>query len=203
MPTEPISMKVISQIQQLVVEIDDSVRERQRTLVFTGDAQKRFDDWLVQHENNTRSGDHPIYWESHLGKQATALAILTIFLHRLSEGILGCKQDAVELKTLEGALLLLQYYESHARRCYDSVVGATVDDAKTIISLIKTKRLPSRFKAQDIYHQGLGGLSESNKVRPALDLLQDYGWLILEKIGKAEGRKNQFWILNPRAFETC
>jgi len=62
-----------------------------------------------------------------------------------------------------------------------------------LLNQIREKRLPKRFKAQDIYHQGLGGLSESVRVRAALDLLQDYGWVASEKEKGASGRHSEFW----------
>ena len=202
LPDQQSSTELNSFVQQLIMEIDENTRESRRTLSFGHEAQKRFDDWLVSHENNTRSGLHPLYWESHLGKQAMALAIIVIILHRLLEVSMGRTFDVVELQTVENALVLLHYYESHARRCYDSVVGATIDDAKTIINLLKEKRLLNRFKAQDIYHYGLGGLSDSVKVKSALEVLRDFDWLVAEKVSSgASGRHAEFWIVNPRAFE--
>jgi putative DNA primase/helicase len=201
LPTHTLLVETIDSVKELISEVDSGVRESQRTLSFCiEEAQKHFDEWLVKHENRARSGQHPIYWESHLGKQATALAVLTIVLHRLDECAQGHQTDIVNLHTLEQALRLLQYYEAHARRCYDSVAGATVDDAKAVISLLRERRLPHRFKAQDIYGQGLGGLEDSRRVRAALELLEDKDWLVVEKVGST-GRKHEYWILNPRAFE--
>src|SRR6201999_1263680 len=130
----------------LIIDIDKSTRQGGRILTFDEEAQIFFDTWLVVHENNTRSGQHPLYWESHLGKQAKALAVITIILHRLFEASLGQKREVIALQIIENALALLHYYESHARRCYDSIVGATIDDAKIIINLLKEKRLQNKFK---------------------------------------------------------
>lgn len=189
------------EIKDIFKTLDEEGRRAPQTLFFSKEAQRRFDEWLVKHENDARSGKHPIYWESHLGKQAKALAVLVIILHRLLDVIGSCRNNEVQLQTLEGALVLQAYFEAHARRCYDSVVGGTIDDAKTILELLKQKRLPPRFKAQDIYHAGLAGLQDSNRVRAALDLLQNYNWLVVEKVPGTNGRKHEFWILHPRAFE--
>lgn len=120
-----------------------------------------------------------------------------IILHRLKEAINGVLEDQVSLSTLQAALQAQVYYLGHARRCYDSVVGGAVNDAEIILGLIRQKRLPQRFKAQNIYHQGLGGLSDSGRVRNALDLLQDYGWVISTKERSGQGRHPEFWIAHP------
>ncbi len=63
-----------------------------------------FDQWLVNHENDTRGGAHPIYWAGHLGKQAKLVAVLVIILHRLREAAIGRTEDRVSLDTLQAAL---------------------------------------------------------------------------------------------------
>jgi hypothetical protein len=192
------------QIQELFKTLDETGRGPERTLHFSTEAQCHFDNWLTQHENNARSSQHPTYWESHLEKQAKVVAVSVIILHRLIEALENHPCDEVQLETLKNALLLQAYYEAHARRCYESVVGGIVDDAKTILQLLKQKRLEHRFKAQDIYHKGLGGLQDSTRVRTTLEFLEDYKWLIREKVpaGPNGGRKHEFWVLHPRAFES-
>ena len=187
-----------SEIQRVMQLLDTESSSQIRLLFFNDEAQVHFDEWLVKHENDARFGAHPLYWESHLGKQAKAVAVLAIILHRLNEALLGTLKDQISLETLKAALQAQAYYLAHARRCYDSIVGGTVNDAEVILSLVRQKRLPRRFKAQDIYHQGLGGLSDSVRVRSALELLQDYGWIVSEKEGGVAGRRNEFWVVHSR-----
>lgn len=187
-----------TQIQRIMEQLDAETAAQTRCLHFSVEAQACFDDWLVKHENDMRSKHYPLYWESHLGKQAKVVALLAIALHRLNETCMGNVEDMITLKTLETALQAQEYYLAHARRCYDSIAGGTVSDAEVILNLIREKRLSQRFKAQDIYHQGLGGLSDSVRVRAALDLLQDYGWIVSELEGGATGRRNEFWVAHPR-----
>ena len=185
------------EIQKVMEILDTEVVGQTRCLLFSDEAQIHFDEWLINHENDTRFGSHPLYWESHLGKQAKVVAVLAIVLHRLNEAFYGTSDDHISLETLKSALKTQVYYLAHARRCYDSIVGGAVNDAEVILSLIRQKRLSKRFKAQDIYHQGLGGL-DSVRVRAALNLLQDYGWLISEKEGGVVGRCHEFWIAHPK-----
>lgn len=197
---EAIPTQLEADIQRIWIQIDEEAGLKNRILTFSSEAQVKFDTWLIKHENDTRFGNHPAYWESHLGKQAKALAVLVITLHRLNESETDLIQNQVSTFTLKAALEILAYFESHARRCYESVVGGTVGDAETILSLLRQKRLPPRFKAQDIYHQGLGGLSDSIRVRAALEMLQDYSWVVSEKVPGQTGRQSEFWNLHPRAF---
>ena len=187
-----------NEIQRVMELLDAKTSNQTRYLSFSNEAQVHFDEWLVIHENDARFGGHPLYWESHLGKQAKALAVLAIILHRLNETVLGTLEDQISLETLKSALQAQAYYLAHSRRCYDSLTGGTVSEAEVILSLFRQKRLPRRFKAQDIYHQGLGGLSDSMRVRSALELLQDYGWVVSEKESGATGRRNEFWVVHPR-----
>lgn len=202
LPKAPVSEILENEIQTLMEHLDAGTTNQIHLLLFTEEAQSHFDEWLVKHENNARSGGHPVFWESHLGKQAKAVAVLTIILHRLEEVISGIAKDRISLTTLKSALQAQAYYLAHARRCYDSVAGGAVSDAEVILSLVKQKRLPRRFKAQDIYHQGLGGLSDSGRVRAALELLQDYGWAISEKISGTVGRSHEFWTIHPKVVSS-
>ncbi len=194
---EAMPTAIEAKIQGIIERLDTDFSSEPRQLSFNDETQVFFDRWLVNHENDTRGGAHPIYWEGHLGKQAKVVAVLVIILHRFKEAINDVLEDQVSLDTLQAALKAQVYYLGHARRCYDSVVGGAVNDAEIILGLIRQKRLPQRFKAQDIYHQGLGGLSDSGRVRNALALLQDYGWIISMKEGSGSGRYHEFWIAHP------
>lgn len=198
---EAVPAAIEAKIQRMIERLDADYSGQPRQLSFDDEAQGNFDQWLVSHENDTRSGGHSLHWESHLGKQHKVVAVLAIILHRLKEAMNGLQEDQVSLGTLQAALKAQAYYLGHARRCYDSVVGGTVNDAEIILGLIRQKRLPQRFKAQDIYHQGRGGLSDSARVRKALDLLQDYGWVISMKDESGPGRPHEFWIAHPSVLQ--
>ncbi|KPK32603.1 MAG: hypothetical protein AMS24_03790 [Chlamydiae bacterium SM23_39] len=154
---EVISSTLKLKIEDIFNKIDEGSKDN-RDLYFSNETQILFNEWLEAHENNTRFGKHPTHWESHLGKQSKPLAVLIIVIHCLQEILEGDCKDEVNEETFKKALQLLKYYESHAERCYNSISGGSSNDAETILNLIKQKRLPSRFKAHDIYHQGLGGL---------------------------------------------
>ena len=194
---DPFPPQMREQIGAILSLLDEAGLGSQRELAFHAEAQPHFDAWLTHKENEARSGGHPIYWESHLGKQAKVIAVLAIVLHRLSEVVDAVCGSEISLTTLTSAIILQEYFEAHAKRCYESVEGGAIEDAKTILRLVKEKRVPTRFKAQDIYHMGLGGLDDSSRVGAALDLLQGHNWVALERVQGKIGRSSEFWVVYP------
>lgn len=191
-----------SRLQQLFVEMDkEALNNSGRVLHFDEKAQSRFDAWQISLENDCRSGQHPTYWESHLGKQSKLLASLCIMLHRLFEVCMNQPSNAIAASTLDGAMALRTYYQEHAQRCYDSIESIEVTDARKILELIRKKRLPMRFKSQDIYHNGLGGLKDSQRVTAALKSLLNSNYVALEKIQGHTGKPGEFWVVHPNALK--
>lgn len=200
--TETMPEELQNKIQEYFVKMDqEALNHPGRVLHFDEAAQKLFDGWQISLENDCRSGRHPTYWESHLGKQSKLLASLCILLHRLGEVSSEKSSNAISTSTLKSALNLRHYYQEHAKRCYESVESVEVIDARKILEFIRKKRLPARFKSQDIYHQGLGGLKDSQRVKTALELLREFNWLALEKIQGRTGKAGEFWIVHPSVYE--
>lgn len=117
----PVSLE--NEIQKVMEILDTEILNQTRCLSFSHEAQIHFDEWLVKHENDTRFGSHPLYWESHLGKQAKAVAVLAIILHRLNEVFANTLDNQISLGILKSVLRAQAYYLAHARRCYDSITG--------------------------------------------------------------------------------
>ncbi len=199
---ELIPSELETKIQQIFVSIDQqALNNSARDLHFDEEAQLLFDRWQTSLENDCRSGHHPIYWESHLGKQPKLLATLCIVLHRLLEASSGHSSDTISVITFQAAETLRYYYQEHAHRCYDSIESLEVIDARRILELIKNKRLSARFKSQDIYRPGLGGLKDPQRVKTALELLRDSSWVALEKIQGHTGKPGEFWVVHPNALK--
>lgn len=199
---EIIPPELESKIQEVFVSIDQkALNISGRTLQFCIKAQLLFDKWHLQLENECRSGQHPIYWESHLGKQPKLLASLCIILHQILEACSGTISEEISSETFHAAEQLRLYYQSHAQKCYDSIESLEVIDARRILELIKSKRLTMRFKSQDIYRPGLGGLKEPQRVKNALELLQSFSWIALEKIQGHTGKPGEFWVVHPDAMK--
>ena len=199
---EEIPSDLHKQIYCRLENLDKQSQAEFMEIVFSPEAQDRFDQWLIAHETDSRSGRHPVYWESHLGKQAKLVAVACIVLHSLDESIKHSPKTEVSIGTLEKALSLQKYYEAHALRCYESICGSILEDARAILRILREKRIATRFKAQDSYRSGIGGFEDGARVKAALELLEDKGWLVREKVSSSGngGRGHEFWNLHPRAF---
>ena len=190
---EMIANEIEQKIQNLFIYIDTMVCRQWRVLSFSAKAQLLFDPWLVKSENDARFGGHLSYWASHLGKIPKLLASLCIILHCIKEAISGCLNSEISSDIFIVSAKLVEYYLSHAKRCYESVESIEVTSARKIIALIKHKKLDERFKACEIYGNGLGGLTNSRVVRDALNFLQESGLVALDRT-QWVGRPTEDWI---------
>ncbi len=193
---EIISSEIEQKIQNLFFYIDTTICHPWRVLSFSSEAQLLVDPWVVNSENDARLGGHPSYWASHIGKIPKLLGSLCIILHCIKEAISGCLYPEISSDTFSESSKLVEYYLSHAKRCYESVEGFEVATARKIIELIKHKKLNERFKAYEIYGNGLGGLTSSRTVREALYFLQEAGLVALDRT-QCIGRPIEDWIAHP------
>lgn len=194
---EPLSEEQEEKVQQLFIALDKQMRSGARMLHFADDAQTAFDTWLVQNENSCRSGGHPTYWESHLGKLSKLVGSLSIILHNWQEILEGVQSEVISLTSLQSVFLLTQYYIDHAQRCYDSTESIELAAARKILDLVQKGKLGTRFKAADIYGNSLGGLKNSRHVTDALQLLKDLRWAALDRRTPPNGRPSEDWVIHP------
>jgi len=132
LPEKGVCSSLQDMMQNLFQQLDNDAKTN-RTLYFSVNAQNHFNTWLINNENDARSGSHPGYWESHIGKQAKVIAVLSIIIHRLKEIQENTQSEEVSLETLQSAMQIQSYYLSHAKRCYESVSGGAVSDAEIIL----------------------------------------------------------------------
>jgi hypothetical protein len=197
-----VSEEMQRKIDWLFHQIDLEAARSNRILIFSSEAQKEFNEWLIKSENDARFGGHLSYWESHLGKMPKLLASLCIILHRTKEVLTHGIIQEVSLCTLYQVFELIEYYKSHAQRCYESIESLEMTTARKILNLIKNRKLDEVFKASEIYGNGLGGLTNSNLVRSALNLLQELDWMVIDRTHQPNGgRPSENWIVHPKVHE--
>jgi len=164
-------------------------------LRFDDDGLDMFREWRTDLETRLRSGDlHPAL-ESHLAKYRKLVPGLALIIH-LADGYTGSVGNDAVLK----ALAWSEYLESHARRLYASLTVAEVSAAQAIIAKIKSGALTSPFKSWQVWRPGWAGLSESQIVSEALQLLVDYHWLFLNRID-TRGRPSEEYTINPEVLK--
>jgi putative DNA primase/helicase len=141
------------------------------------EAQELFIEWysdFMRERRVAESGDEHAALSAHFGKFPGLVGKLALILHIADEP----EEKQVSKRTLIKTLAWLQYLAPHARRVYHAVENPEVGVAELLLSRIRRGELPSSFAARDIYRKGWHGLSDSDSVKRACQLLLDYGWLI-------------------------
>jgi putative DNA primase/helicase len=173
---------------------------------FAGDAQSLFYDWLADLEGKVRgeSALHPAM-VAHLSKYRSLMPSLALLFEladlAAADGLEG-EEVIVSLDHTRQAAVFCEYLESHARRVYACIVSPETRAARDLARHIRAHDLQTEFKTRDAYLKGWSGLDSPERVRGALSLLEDAGWVRrVESISSPSGgRKPEIWIVNPKVI---
>ncbi len=170
-------------------------------LSFTDEAQKLFNEWQGDFEKRLRSGNLPPHLEAHLTKYKKLLPALCIIFAHLKEAIEGRYPESISAQALQIALQWLDYFESHARRVYESGKNTVPKAAKELIARIKKGEVQVPFSIRDVYYSNhWSGLATANQVEEVVEYLQEKYYLA-GKIIKTTGRPTEKFWPNPKIFE--
>jgi hypothetical protein len=192
-----VAEKVFNALSRLSIEepIDGS---------FAPDAQKLFFKWWADLEDKIRgeSGLHPAM-VAHLSKYRSLMPSLAL-LFELADLAAADAPIAtgitVSLDHARQAAAYCDYLESHAKRVYACVVSPETAAARDLARHIKAGDLPATFSTRDIYFRGWSGLDSPERVRKALDVLEDAAWVRKAKppASPSGGRPSEAWMVNPK-----
>jgi putative DNA primase/helicase len=181
-------------IYQRLVALDV---ERPLRLYFDNDAQQLFIKWLTELENKLRNhATHPAL-VSHLAKYRKLLPALAL-LFELAD---NQSQTEVSLDHTAQAADFCDYAESHARRIYAMIISPERAAAAELGRHIKEgwKFDSGSFTLRDVYWNDWTGLDTPEKVRAALSILIDAGWVRqITPPPKGVGRPSENYRINPR-----
>jgi hypothetical protein len=167
-------------------------------LRYAPEALAEFKGWREHLESRLRSDElHPAL-ESHIGKYRKLVPALAL-VHHLASNQVG----PVGVVSVLSALSWAEFLESHAQRIYAASLNGSVDGAKVILRHIRSGDLQSGFFARDIQRRNWASLGDDvGRVKDALDLLEDYGWLrsMTPEIGPRGGNPGTRFIVNPKAL---
>jgi uncharacterized protein DUF3987/bifunctional DNA primase/polymerase-like protein len=168
-------------------------------LRFTPEAQDRFDGWRADLECYLRSTrDHSVL-VAHLSKFRSLVPSLALLFH-----VVRCVDRGaggpVEIAALELALAWVDYLTPHAARVYQSVTNAPEAAAAALAAKIREGLLPSPFRSRALRLKGWAGLSTSETVEGAIEVLIGLGWLRrVEKPATVRGgRPTLEYEISPR-----
>jgi hypothetical protein len=173
-------------------------------LRFAPDAQVLFFDWLTELETEIRRSVElapPLV--AHLAKYRSLMPSLA-GLFELADCAANseCRDVdmSISLEHAKQAAALCDYLKAHAKRVYGCVISAEARSARELARHIHSGDLPSPFTTRSVYLKGWAGLGTPERVRSALGLLEEAGWVCRADIAPSVsgGRPSEVWIVNPR-----
>ncbi len=173
---------------------------------FDREAQQMFNKWLEELERLIRS-DHGVCPSvvGHLSKYRSlmpSLAGLFELADRVSEAKDLSGHFLIDLNHVKQAVAFCNYLKSHASRVYSCVITPECRAARELARHIQAKNVRESFTPRSIYLKGWSGLDTPERVRGALSLLEDAGWVRRKETppSPAGGRPSEDWLLNPKVF---
>jgi hypothetical protein len=146
---------------------------------FASDAQRFFEDWLVDHQRRLRSSDLHSGVAAHLSKYNSLLPTLAL-IFQCVEMVHSSSKGPVSLAAAELALRWVHYLESHAMRIYSSITDE--EDRERLIKMIQAGKFKGPFTARDVIQQRQPGLNKAKRVTEILLELADEGMLEADRI---------------------
>jgi putative DNA primase/helicase len=169
------------------------------SLHFTAEAQREFDGWYVAlHNRLADDEEHPAI-VGHLAKYDKLMPALALIFHAVAVAD-GEPPGPVSLDAAYLAMGWCDFLEQHARRVYHSVVHRVDVSAELLGKKIKAGRLGPTFSGRDLYRHQWTGLSSREDTEPALELLEEYGWIraIRPPTGVPGRPTTPIYIVNPK-----
>lgn len=202
-PPSDLAIETAKRVYRVLAELptDDPVRMR-----FASDAQELFFAWFSDLEQRIRgdSGLAP-FFVAHLAKYRSLMPTLAGLFELADRAATGeglSKEIAISLEHTRQAAALCDYLEAHIRRVYACVISPETRSARELARHIKCADLPSRFTTRTAYLKGWTGLDTPERVRGALALLEEAGWVRHGELAQLPGggRPSEIWVVSPRVI---
>jgi hypothetical protein len=200
-PANEIALQAAEQIFSVLAGLsaDDPVR-----MHFAADAQQLFYDWWADLEKKVRgdSGLAPAL-VAHLAKYRSlmpTIAGLFELADRAAAGEMLSGEVSISLQHARQAAALCDFFEAHARRVYGCVISPETRSARELARHIQAGDLPSTFTTRSAYLKGWGALDTPERVRGALALLEEAGWVRRAEspLSTSGGRPSEVWLVSPK-----
>lgn len=164
-------------------------------LQFDNSAQQMFIAWVTDLEIRIRRDNTSPVMQAHLAKYRSLMPSLAL-LFSVADGNL----QSVSLHHAQLASDWCDYLEAHALRIYASQTSPEKIAALALSRKLANgwRRAEGLFTLRDVYSKHWSGLSNPEEARPALRVLEDYGWIRKETCTPATGRPTELYAINPR-----
>ena len=113
-----------------------------------------------------------------------------------------CGEIIISLEHTRQAAAFCDFLELHARRIYACAITSECRAARELARHIQAKGVLETFTPRSIYLKGWSGLDTPERVRGALSLLEDAGWVRRMEFTSSPsgGRPSGEWLVNPRVM---
>ena len=178
---------------------DNPVRMR-----FRPEPQLLFYEWLADLENKIRNDvslSSPLI--AHLAKYRSLMPTLAGLFELADVAATGGSlqgEVSIGLDHARQAAAMCDFLKSHARRIYACATSVEGRNARELARHIQSEDLPRVFATRSVYLKGWSGLDNPERVRGALNVLEDAGWVRrLELIPSPNGgRPSENWMVSPK-----
>lgn len=166
-------------------------------LRFSHDAQEVFDEWRGELEARLRGDDLSEVLVSHLAKYRSLMPSLALIFHLADAGASAKVGSSVDVASVARAAAWCEYLESHAHRVYASGESPALEGARALLAHIRKGDVKDGDTVRSVYRgREWSRLSTADEVNAAATVLEDYGWLRVEKTGTG-GRPTTLLRLHP------
>jgi len=181
-------------------------------LRFSPEAQDLFDSWRLELERQVRSGDLSPAMESHKSKYRSLMPSLALLIEIAdsAEGreivweetgevvreVIGDAPKAVSETSTLRAVAWCEYLESHAQRLYHLAENPSFRAARELLKHLKRGDVEHGEQVRALYRKGWSNLRNRDDVDDALEVLSEYGWCRVLKVGTG-GRPSEVVLLHP------
>ena len=167
-------------------------------LRFEEGAQEVFDTWRDELERRLRSEEMAPALEAHIAKYRSLMPILALLFELIDTERLPV---SVGKTAALRAVAWCEYLETHAGRLYASAEKPAMEAARALLQRIRKGDVKDGSSARDIYRgRHWSKLSTPEEVTVAAAVLEDYGWLRVEKV-ETGGRPTTRIRLHPTLRE--
>ncbi len=183
------------------LKVNETAKEEEiPALRFDVGGQEVFDAWRDDLERRLRSEEMAPALEAHIAKYRSLMPSLALLFELIdTEGLPVSVGKMAALR----AVAWCEYLETHAGRLYASAEKPVMEGARALLKRIRKGDVKDGSSIRDIYQgRHWSKLSTSEEVSAAATVLEEYGWLHVEKV-ETRGRPATRIRLHPSLREVA
>ena len=179
--------------------------DRERVFRFSQSAQKTFETWYTNINQQIRTEDLDDALKAHMNKYPGLFARLALIHHliRRAEGSARSPTEVSNTTAQAVASFIDSYLSPHAQRIY-RLLGQhpAHGGARRIAQWLKSELPFEAFSSRDIKQKNWSGLHDDKHVIVALDCLETKGWIKGQEIppGPLGGRRTIRFLINQKIW---